>query len=93
MALVLRAQVRGVIAPRDAGKLSVFSPLSSADWRGKSRPADAFAADRRAAPTFFTRSRRQAASVGILSRHCRFQAGQPRWQRSSDVVESCPWTR
>jgi len=39
MALMLRAQARGIIAIEGAGKLSAFPPLSFAGWRGKSRPA------------------------------------------------------
>ena len=82
MAVVVRAQARGVIAHGGAGRLSAFSASSAADWRSKMRLPRTLAADQcleRSAPpppppvpaTLHT------TSAGILSRACR-TGGHPR---------------
>ena len=47
MAVVVRAQARGVIAHGGAGRSSAFSAPSSTDWRSKMRRPRALTADPR----------------------------------------------
>lgn len=95
MAVVVRAQARGVIAHGGAGRLSaIFAPFP-ADRRGRMRPSRALTANQCVAPAALRPpglATLRTRSVRVLSRRCPM-GGQARGRRSSSVTKGRAWTR